>query len=157
MVTFVARADHQRDALVLDVDGDEVTVTHPDKLLFPDLGLTKADLVRYYLAVAEGALRGVAGRPMVLKRFVKGIDEEAFFQKRAPEKRPPYVDVVELKYASGTSAKESVVHDAAGLAWAVNLGCIDLNPHPVRADDLDRPDELRIDLDPVPGLSLIHI
>jgi DNA ligase D-like protein (predicted polymerase) len=151
MVTFVARSDHQRDALVLDVDGDEVTVTHPDKLLFPKLGLTKADLVRYYLAVAEGALRGVAGRPMVLKRFVKGIDEEAFFQKRAPEKRPPYVDVVELKYASGTSAKESVVHDAAGLAWAVNLGCIDLNPHPVRADDLDRPDELRIDLDPVPG------
>jgi bifunctional non-homologous end joining protein LigD len=96
MVTIVAGSDHQRGALVLDVDGAEVTVTHPDKLLFPELGLTKADLVRYYLAVAEGALRGVAGRPMVLKRFVKGIDEEAFFQKRAPEKRPPYVDVVEL-------------------------------------------------------------
>src|ERR671932_1462991 len=136
MVTFVARA---ADALVLDVEGEEVTVTHPDKLLFPELGLTKADLVRYYLAVADGALRGVAGRPMVLKRFVKGIDEEAFFQKRAPEKRPAYVDVVELKYASGTSAKESVIHEAAGLAWAVNLGCIDLNPHPVLADDLAHP------------------
>jgi bifunctional non-homologous end joining protein LigD len=158
IVTVVARAGSQKpDALVLDVDGDEVTVTHPDKPLFPELGLTKADLVRYYLAVAPGALRGVAGRPMVLKRFVKGIDEEAFFQKRAPEKRPPYVDVVELKYASGTSAKESVVHDAAGLAWAVNLGCVDLNPHPVLADDLDRPDELRIDLDPVPGTPWEHI
>src|SRR5437763_6619635 len=142
---------------VLEVGGREVTVTHPDRPVFPELGLTKADLVRYYLAVAEGALRGVAGRPMVLKRFVKGIDEEAFFQKRAPEKRPPYVDVVELKYASGTSAKESVIHDPAGLAWAVNLGCIDLNPHPVRADDLDRPDELRIDLDPVPGTPWEHI
>jgi bifunctional non-homologous end joining protein LigD len=157
-VTTVARATSgERGALVLDVDGAEVTVTHPDKLLFPELGLTKADLVRYYLAVADGALRGVAGRPMVLKRFVKGIDEEAFFQKRAPEKRPPYVDVVELKYASGTSAKESVIHDAAGLAWAVNLGCIDLNPHPLLADDLDRPDELRIDLDPVPGTPWEHI
>ena len=157
-MTVVARAGSSKgDALVLDVDGAEVTVTHADKPLFPELGLTKGDLVRYYLAVADGALRGVAGRPMVLKRFVKGIDEEAFFQKRAPEKRPPYVDVVELKYASGTSAKESVVHDAAGLAWAVNLGCVDLNPHPLLADDLDRPDELRIDLDPVPGTPWEHI
>ena len=142
------------DALTLDVDGAAVTVTHPGKPVFPALGLTKADLVRYYITVADGALRGVRGRPMVLKRFVKGIDEEAFFQKRAPDKRPPYVDVVELKYASGTSAKEAVVHDAAGLAWAVNLGCIDLNPHPVLADDLAHPDELRIDLDPVPGDTL---
>ena len=141
----------------LEVSGHEVTVTHPDKPVFPALGLTKLDLVRYYLAVAEGALRGVRGRPMVLKRFVKGIDQEAFFQKRAPENRPPFVDVVELKYASGTSAKESVVHDAAGLAWAVNLGCIDLNPHPVLADDLRHPDELRIDLDPVPGTPWGHI
>jgi bifunctional non-homologous end joining protein LigD len=141
----------------LQVAGHEVTVTHPDKPLFPELGLTKLDLVRYYLTVADGALRGVRGRPMVLKRFVKGIDQEAFFQKRAPENRPPFVDVVELKYASGTSAKESVVHDAAGLAWAINLGCIDLNPHPVLADDLQHPDELRIDLDPVPGTPWEHI
>src|SRR3954451_11358226 len=116
---------------MLEVAGHEVTVTHPDKVLFGELGLTKLDLVEYYLAVADAALRGVRGRPMVLKRFVKGITEEAFFQKRAPDNRPPFVDVVELKYASGTSAKESVIHDTAGLVWAVNLGCIDLNPHPV--------------------------
>ncbi|MGZ4650949.1 MAG: DNA polymerase domain-containing protein [Kineosporiaceae bacterium] len=144
-------------SLTLDVAGHEVTVTHPDRPLFPELGLSKGDLVRYYVAVADGALRGVAERPMILKRFVKGIDHEAFFQKRAPENRPPFVDVVELKYASGTSAKEAVVHDAAGLAWAVNLGCIDLNPHPVLADDLAHPDELRIDLDPVPGTPWEHI
>jgi DNA ligase D-like protein (predicted polymerase) len=135
----------------LEVAGHEVQVTNPGKVVFDELGLTKLDLVEYYLAVADGALRGVRGRPMVLKRFVKGIREEAFFQKRAPENRPDFVDVVELKYASGTSAKESVIHDAAGLAWAINLGCIDLNPHPVLADDLAHPDELRIDLDPVPG------
>ena len=103
--------------------------------------------------MADGALRGVADRPMILKRFVKGIAEEAVFQKRAPEKRPDYIDVAELKYASGTSAKEAVIHDAAGLAWAVNLGCVDLNPHPVRADDLAHPDELRVDLDPMPGVD----
>jgi bifunctional non-homologous end joining protein LigD len=138
-------------ARTLEVAGHEVTVTNPDKVVFDELGLTKLELVQYYMAVADGALRGVRGRPMVLKRFVKGIREEAFFQKRAPENRPDFVDVVELKYASGTSAKESVIHDAAGLAWAINLGCIDLNPHPVLADDLVHPDELRIDLDPVPG------
>jgi DNA ligase D-like protein (predicted polymerase) len=141
---------------VLEVGEHEVTVTHPDKVVFPAAnggrGHTKLDLVRYYLAVADGALRGVAGRPMILKRFVKGIDQEAFFQKRAPEKRPPWVEVVELRYASGTSAEEAVIRDAAGLAWVINLGCIDLNPHPVRAEDVDRPDELRIDLDPVPGV-----
>ena len=139
--------------LSLEVDGQEVAVTHPDKVLFPDIGVTKLDLMRYYLAVADGALRAVAGRPMILKRFVKGISQEAIFQKRAPEKRPDFVDVAELKYASGTSAKEAVIHDAAGLAWAVNLGCIDLNPHPVQADDLDHPDELRVDLDPMPGVQ----
>ena len=118
------------------------------------LGVTKLDLIRYYLAVADGALRGVAGRPMILKRFVKGITEEAVFQKRAPEKRPDYVDVAELQVRRpGTSAKEAVLHDAAGLVWAVNLGCVDLNPHPVRADDLDHPDELRVDLDPMPGVD----
>ena len=128
-------------------------VTHPDKVIFPDIGVTKMDLIRYYLAVADGALRGVADRPMILKRFVKGITQEAVFQKRAPEKRPDFVDVAELKYASGTSAKEAVIRDAAGLVWAVNLGCVDLNPHPVRADDLDHPDELRVDLDPMPGVD----
>jgi len=136
----------------LEVAGRAVTVTHPDKMLFPDVGLTKLGLIEYYLAVADGALRGVRGRPMILKRFVKGIDEEAFFQKRAPAKRPDWIEVAELKYASGTSAEEVVVRDAAALAWVVNLGCVDLNPHPVQAEDLDRPDELRIDLDPVPGI-----
>jgi DNA ligase D-like protein (predicted polymerase) len=139
--------------LSLDVGGRTLAITHPDKVVFPDAGVTKLDLVDYYLAVADGALRGVAGRPMILKRFVKGITEEAVFQKRAPEKRPDWIDVAELKYASGTSAKEAVIHDAAGLAWAVNLGCVDLNPHPVLADDLDRPDELRVDLDPMPGVE----
>ncbi|HEY5842368.1 MAG TPA: non-homologous end-joining DNA ligase [Mycobacterium sp.] len=139
--------------LVLEVGGREVSVTHPDKVIFPEPNVTKLDLINYYLAVADGALRGVAGRPMILKRFVKGIDTEAIFQKRAPEKRPDWIDVAELKYRSGTSAKEAVVRDAAGLVWAVNLGCIDLNPHPVRADDLDHPDELRVDLDPMPGVD----
>ena len=137
----------------LEVAGHEVTITHPDKLIFPECGHTKLDLVRYYLSVADGALRGVAGRPMMLKRFVKGISAEAVFQKRAPANRPDFVDVAELRYASGTSAAEAVIHDAAGLAWAINLGCIDLNPHPVLADDLDRPDELRVDLDPMPGVE----
>jgi DNA ligase D-like protein (predicted polymerase) len=141
----------------LQVGGRQVEVTHPDKVIFPGqdgrAGHTKLDLIRYYLAVADGALRGVAGRPMILKRFVKGIGQEAIFQKRAPAKRPDWVDVAELRYASGTSAKEAVIHDAAGLAWAINLGCVDLNPHPVLADDLDHPDELRVDLDPMPGLA----
>src|SRR5690348_16300398 len=145
----------------LEVAGREVTITHPDKVVFPRVSTretsvgpyTKLDLVRYYLSVADGALRGVAGRPMILKRFVKGITEEAVFQKRAPVNRPDWVDVAELRYARGTSAAEAVIHDAAGLAWAVNLGCVDLNPHPVLADDLDHPDELRVDLDPMPGVS----
>ncbi|SON59336.1 Multifunctional non-homologous end joining protein LigD [Mycobacterium simulans] len=151
------------DPVSLEVAGREVTVTHPDKVIFPAApnpggghgraGRTKLDLVRYYLSVADGALRGVSGRPMILKRFVKGISEEAVFQKRAPEKRPAWVDVAELRYASGTSAKEAVIHDAAGLAWVINLGCVDLNPHPVLASDLDHPDELRIDLDPMPGVT----
>jgi bifunctional non-homologous end joining protein LigD len=135
------------------VDGCEVNVSHPDKVVFPVEGITKLDLVRYYLAVADGALRGVRGRPMILKRFVKGIQEEAFFQKRAPAKRPDWIETAELRYARGTSAEEVVVRDAAALAWVVNLGCVDLNPHPVQAEDLDRPDELRIDLDPVPGVG----
>jgi bifunctional non-homologous end joining protein LigD len=138
---------------VLEVAGREVTITNPGKPLFPSGGHTKLDLVRYYLDVAGGALRGVAGRPMILKRFVKGIDEEAFFQKRAPANRPDWIEVAQLRYASGRSADEVVVRDAAQLAWVVNLGCVDLNPHPVLAEDLDHPDELRIDLDPVPGVA----
>lgn len=137
----------------LEVGGHEVTVTNPDKVVFPDAGVTKMDLVDYYLAVADGALRGVLDRPMILKRFVKGIGTEAIFQKRAPENRPDWIDVAELKYRSGTSAKEAVLHDPAGLVWAVNLGCVDLNPHPVRAGDLEHPDELRVDLDPMPGVG----
>jgi DNA ligase D len=138
---------------VVEVAGREVTVTNPDKVVFPMHGHTKLDLVRYYVAVADGALRGITGRPMVLKRFVKGIENEAFFQKRAPSKRPEWVEVATLRYASGNSADEVVVRDAGGLAWVINLGCIDLNPHPVQADDLDHPDELRVDLDPVPGVD----
>lgn len=138
---------------VLDIDGREVRVSHPGKVVFPEPGITKLDLIRYYLAVADGALRGAGGRPMVLKRFVKGIDKEAFFQKRAPESRPEWIDTATLHYARGTSAEEVVVRDAAALAWVVNLGCIDLNPHPVRAEDLDHPDELRVDLDPMPGVE----
>ena len=141
----------------LEVAGHRVSITHPDKVVFGAQGgaaaRTKLDLVRYYLSVADGALRGVAGRPMILKRYVKGIAEEAVFQKRAPANRPDWVDVAELRYARGTSAAEAVVHDAAGLAWVINLGCVDLNPHPVLAGDLDHPDELRIDLDPMPGVS----
>src|SRR3982074_2161257 len=137
----------------LEVAGREVTVTHPGKVVFPDLGTTKLDLISYYLSVADGALRGVAGRPMILKRFVKGISEEAVFQKRAPTKRPDWVDVAELDYARGTSAAEARIPADPGLTWAVNLGCVDLNPHPVLADDLDHPDELRVDLDPMPGVE----
>ncbi|TGD89264.1 DNA polymerase domain-containing protein [Mycolicibacterium sp. CH28] len=142
---------------IVDVEGRHVAISHPDKVVFPAIGtrgpVTKMDLVGYYLAVADGALRAVADRPMILKRFVKGITEEAIFQKRAPEKRPDWVDVAELRYARGTSAKEAVIHEAAGLAWAVNLGCVDLNPHPVRTGDLEHPDELRVDLDPMPGVG----
>ncbi len=141
--------------VTLEVAGRQLSVTHPDKVVFPGprAGHTKLDLIHYYLSVADGALRGVADRPMILKRFVKGITEEAIFQKRAPAKRPDWVDVATLRYASGTSADEAVIHDAAGLAWVVNMGCVDLNPHPVRAGDLEHPDELRVDLDPMPGVD----
>jgi bifunctional non-homologous end joining protein LigD len=142
---------------MLEIDGRDVRISSPDKVVFPEPGITKLDLVRYYLAVADGAVRGVAGRPMVLKRFVKGIEAEAFFQKRVPENRPEWLDTATLHYASGTSAEEAVVRDAAGLAWVVNLGCLDLNPHPVRAEDLDHPDELRVDLDPMPGVDWAQI
>jgi bifunctional non-homologous end joining protein LigD len=137
---------------VLEVAGREVTVSNPDKIYFPKAGYTKLDLVSYYLAVADGALRGIQGRPMALKRFVDGAEGEAFFQKRAPDNRPEWIRTAELTFPSGRTADEIVVDDAAGLAWVVNLGCIDMNPHPVRAEDLDHPDELRVDLDPVPGV-----
>jgi bifunctional non-homologous end joining protein LigD len=138
---------------VLTVAGREVVVSNPDKVFFSRTGHTKLDLVRYYLSVADGALGGVADRPMALKRFVSGADGEAFFQKRAPKSRPDWVETVELSFPSGRTADEIVVSDEAQLVWVINLGCIDLNPHPVRADDLQHPDELRIDLDPVRGVS----
>src|SRR5258705_1142458 len=137
---------------VLDIAGREVTVTNPDKVYFPQSGMHKLDLVRYYLTVADGVLRGSGGRPMALKRYVNGVEGEAFYQKRAPENRPDWTETVELRFPSGRSAKEIVLRDPAQLAWVVNLGCIDLHPHPVRAEDLDHPDELRVDLDPIPGV-----
>jgi bifunctional non-homologous end joining protein LigD len=139
--------------LVLEVAGRAVTISNPDKVYFPRTGHTKLDLVRYYLAVADGALAGAGGRPMVLKRFVHGAEGEAFFQKRAPSNTPGWLQTVVLSFPSGRTAEEIVVTDAAGLAWVVNLGCIDLNPHPIRADDLEHPDELRVDLDPIPGVG----
>src|SRR5262249_5569140 len=137
---------------ILDIDGREVTITNPDKVFYPRTGHTKLDLVRYYLSVAPGALRGVEGRPMALKRYVNGVEGEAFYQKRAPENRPEWLDTGELRYPSGRSAHESVGRDPAALAWVVNLGCVDLHPHPVRVSDLAHPDELRVDLDPIPGV-----
>jgi DNA ligase D-like protein (predicted polymerase) len=145
------------DEEVLEVAGRQVTVTNPGKVFFPQAGYTKLDLVRYYVAVAEGALRGVSGRPMALKRFVNGAEGEFFFQKRAPTSRPEWIETVILSFPSGRTAEEIVIRDAAQLAWIINLGCIDLNPHPVRANDLDHPDELRIDLDPLPGIPWSQI
>jgi bifunctional non-homologous end joining protein LigD len=143
--------------VVIEVAGREVAVSNPQKVYFPRTGHTKLDLVRYYLAVADGALRGVAGRPMALKRFVNGAEEEPFFQKRAPSARPSWIETAELRFPSGRTADEVVLRDAPGLAWVANLGCIDLNPHPVLVSDLDHPDELRVDLDPVPGVSWAQI
>src|SRR5689334_348857 len=142
---------------VLRFGDRDVVITNPGKVFFEAIGATKLDLVRFYLAVAPGALAGAGGRPMALKRFVNGAAGEAFFQKRAPENRPEWLRTVTLSFPSGRTADEIVVDDAAGLAWIVNLGCIDLNPHPVRADDLDHPDELRVDLDPVPGVPWSQI
>ena len=138
---------------LIDVGGREVRVSNPDKIYFPAAGITKLDLVRYYVAVGEGALRGIHNRPIVLKRYVNGIEGEGFFQKRAPKKHPDWVHTVELRFPSGRTASELVVTDLAQLVWMTNLGNIDLNVHPVRADDLDHPDELRVDLDPGPGVE----
>jgi len=139
---------------ILSIEGREIRITHPDKLYFSrQIKLTKLDIVRYYLAVAQGAIAGIRDRPVVLKRFVNGAESEAFYQKRAPKDRPDWLKTVTLSFPSGRTAEELVVNDAAGLSWIVNLGCIELHPHPVRANDLDHPDELRIDLDPGPGVS----
>jgi bifunctional non-homologous end joining protein LigD len=137
----------------LVIDGREVSVSNPEKVLFPEAGYTKLDLVRYYLAVANGALHAAGDRPNVLVRYPNGIKGEFFYQKRAPESRPAWIDVVTLRFPSGRIAEEVVPREAATLAWMANLACLELHPHPVRADDVDHPDELRVDLDPVPGVT----
>jgi DNA ligase D-like protein (predicted polymerase) len=142
-----------KDETTLDIGGREVVITHPGKLLIPAAGVTKLDLVNYYLAVAEGALRGAGGRPCVLVRYPNGIDDAFFFQKRAPAKRPDWLEVAQIRFPSGRSAEEVVPRHPADLAWMANLACLELHPHPVRAEDLDHPDELRVDLDPVPGVE----
>src|SRR6202142_2241127 len=139
---------------LLSVEGREVQITHPDKLYFSSQArISKLDLVSYYLSVAPGALAGIRDRPIVLKRFVNGAEGEAFYQKRAPSDRPAWMRTVTLSFPSGRTAEEIVVDDAAGLVWIANLGCIELHPHPVRSGDLDHPDELRVDLDPGPGVN----
>src|SRR5918997_441693 len=142
---------------ILVVDGREVSISNPGKVLFPEPGYTKLDLARYYVDVAEGALRGAGGRPNMLVRFPNGITEQFFYQKRAPTSRPDWIEVVSLRFPSGRSAEEIVPRDAAALAWMANLACLELHPHPVRADDLDHPDELRVDLDPVPGVTWAQV
>jgi bifunctional non-homologous end joining protein LigD len=142
-----------REAETLTLAGREVAISNPDKVLFPQPKYTKLDLARYYVAVADGALRGAGGRPNMLVRYPNGVEGEHFYQKRAPKSRPPWIEVVELKFPSGNVAEEVVPRDVAALAWLANLACLELHPHPVRAEDLDHPDELRVDLDPVPGIT----
>src|SRR5205823_1144298 len=137
----------------IEVAGREVEISNPGKVYFPEAGITKVEVVRYYLAVAEGALRGAGGRPNVLVRYADGIYGEFFYQKRAPASRPAWIEVVALRFPSGRLAEEIVPRDAAALAWMANLGCLELHPHPVRAEDLEHPDELRVDLDPMPGIA----
>jgi bifunctional non-homologous end joining protein LigD len=146
-------AKESENSETLRVAGREVTLSNPDKVLFPAAGITKRDLVQYYLSVADGALRGSGGRPNVLVRYPNGIESEFFFQKRAPKARPPWVEVATLQFPSGRSAEEVVPRDAAALAWMANLACLELHPHPVRAEALEHPDELRVDLDPLPGIA----
>jgi len=141
-------------AEILSIDGHDVRVSNPDKLYFSrEVKLTKLEVVKYYLSVASGAVAGIRDRPSMLKRFVDGAEGQPFYQKRAPENRPDWLRTVTLSFPSGRTAEEVVVDNAAGLAWIVNLGCIELHPHAVRTNDLDHPDELRIDLDPVPGVK----
>jgi bifunctional non-homologous end joining protein LigD len=147
----------ENDELTLQVGGRAVVVTHPSKLLIPDAGVRKLDLVNYYVAVAEGALRGAGGRPCVLVRYPDGLGGDFFFQKRAPVNRPAGLEVTSIRFPSGRSADELVPRHPADLAWMANLACLELHPHPVRADDLDHPDELRVDLDPVPGVEWAQI
>jgi bifunctional non-homologous end joining protein LigD len=147
----------KNDSEVLIIGGREVAISNPRKVLFPQAGHTKLDLVRYYLAVSDGALRGAGGRPNVLVRYPNGIKGEFFYQKRAPQSRPEWIDAVSLHFPSGRTAEEIVPRDAAALAWMANLACLELHPHPVRADDLDHPDELRVDLDPVPGITWVQV
>jgi DNA ligase D-like protein (predicted polymerase) len=146
-----------KDTVVLTLDGIDVPITNPGKVFFPQTGLTKMDLVQYYLDVAEGALRGCRDRPTVLKRFPNGAEGEFFFQKRVPEKRPGWLQTVVVDFPSGRSAEELAPQDTAHLIWAINLGCIDLNPWPVRRSDVDHPDELRVDLDPTPEASFADV
>ena len=145
------------DREVLNIAGQEVSISNPSKVLFPQAGYTKLDVVRYYVSVADGALRGAGGRPNVLVRYPNGIDGEYFYQKRAPQSRPPWIEAVSLSFPSGRTAEEVVPRNPASLAWMANLACLELHPHPVRADDLDHPDELRIDLDPVPGVAWTQV
>lgn len=145
-----------KNELILEVEGREVKITSPDKLYFPQIGKTKLDLVKYFLSVGEGALRGVKNRPMVLKRFVDGAEGKPFFQKRTPTP-PPWLRTCTISFPSGRTADELVVDEVAGLAWTANLGCLDLNPWPVRTEDVDRPDELRIDLDPMPDVPFSQV
>jgi DNA ligase D-like protein (predicted polymerase) len=142
---------------ILVAGGREVQISNPRKVLFPAAGYTKLDLARYYLAVADGALRAAGGRPNVLVRYPNGIDGEFFFQKRAPQSRPSWIEAVTLRFPSGRTAEEVVPRDAAALLWMANLACLELHPHPVRAEDLDHPDELRVDLDPVPGVEWAQV
>jgi bifunctional non-homologous end joining protein LigD len=142
---------------ILELSGHEVTVTNPDKVFFPEIGVTKLDLVRYYLAVAPGAIRGVYDRPTSLKRFPNGAGGDFFFQKRVPTPRPEWIQTAIVRFPSGRSAEFLTIVDDAHLVWAINLGCIDLNPWPVRRADLDRPDELRVDIDPTPGIPFEHV
>jgi len=148
-----SRPEHE----VLTVAGRGVSISNPRKVLFPQAGYTKLDLARYYMAVADGALRGAGGRPNVLVRHPDGVGAEFFYQKRAPASRPPWLDVVTLRFPSGRTAEEIVPRDAAALAWMANMACLELHPHPVRAEDLDHPDELRVDLDPVPGVPWTQV
>src|SRR5439155_1538723 len=149
------QSDGEPELLV--VAGREIAISNPRKVLFPKPQYTKLDLVRYYLAVADGALRGAGGRPNMLVRYPNGIAAESFYQKRAPESRPAWIEVVTLRFPSGRTADEVVPRDAAALAWLANLACLELHPHPVRAEDLDHPDELRVDLDPVPGVKWVQV
>ena len=150
----MSNSTKHEQAEMLSIDGREVRISHPDKLYFSrQVKLSKLDIVKYYLAVAPGALQGIQDRPIVLKRFVNGAEEEAFYQKRAPGDRPEWLRTVTLSFPSGRTAEEVVVDDAAGLAWIVNLGCLELHPHPVRSGDLEHPDEMRVDLDPGPGVG----